>query len=146
MIGTSGPIIGRYERGDMMPSFEIATKIADALEVSLDFLVGKSSLTVKDDSMLERLEDIASLPQTKRLELFNVLDAYIKISKPRRRTLQSKSPRITARAILCFMSSNYQIDKLSKSWLSSVNLIISSFKKNLPLSLSNKTTISLPSA
>ncbi len=78
MIGTSGPIIGRYERGDMMPSVEIATKIADALEVSLDFLVGKSSLTVKDDSMLERLEDIAALPQSKRSELFNVLDAYIR--------------------------------------------------------------------
>lgn len=78
MIGTSGPIIGRYERGDMMPSVEIATKIADALEVSLDFLVGKSSLTVKDESMLERLEDIAALPMTKRSELFNVLDAYIR--------------------------------------------------------------------
>ena len=77
MIGSSGPIVGRYERGDMMPSVEIATKIADALEVSLDFLVGKSSMTVKDESMLERLEDIAALPKPKRLELFNVLDAYI---------------------------------------------------------------------
>ena len=45
MIGTSGPIVGRYERGDMMPSVEIATKIANALEVSLDYLVGKSSMT-----------------------------------------------------------------------------------------------------
>jgi len=78
MIGTSGPIVGRYERGDMMPSVEIATKIADALEVSLDFLVGKSSMTMKDESMLERLEDIAALPKPKRLELFNVLDAYIR--------------------------------------------------------------------
>ena len=83
-IGTSGPIIGRYERGDMMPSVEIATKIADALEVSLDFLVGKSSLTVKDKSMLERLEDIAALPQAKRKELFNVLDAYIRDFKTSR--------------------------------------------------------------
>lgn len=78
LIGTSGPIIGRYERGDMMPSVEIATKIADSLEVSLDFLVGKSTQTVKDKSMLERLEDIASLPKNKRLELFNVLNAYIR--------------------------------------------------------------------
>ena len=84
MIGTSGPIVGRYERGDMMPSVEIATKVADALEVSLDFLVGKSSLTVKDESMLERLEDIATLPNTKRLELFNVLDAYIRDFKTSR--------------------------------------------------------------
>ena len=84
MIGTSGPIVGRYERGDMMPSVEIATKIADALEVSLDFLVGKSSMTVKDESMLERLEDIAALPKPKRLELFNVLDACIRDFKTSR--------------------------------------------------------------
>ncbi len=29
-VGTSAPIIGRYERGDMMPSVEIATKISEA--------------------------------------------------------------------------------------------------------------------
>ncbi|RYG48427.1 MAG: XRE family transcriptional regulator [Chitinophagaceae bacterium] len=47
MIGTSGPIVGRYERSDMTPSIEIATKISEALEVSLGSLVGKSSLLVK---------------------------------------------------------------------------------------------------
>ncbi len=78
MIGTSGPIIGRYERNDMMPSVEIATKIAEALEVSLDYLVGKSSLILKDKSMLDRLEDIAKLPSMKQKELFNVLDAYLR--------------------------------------------------------------------
>ncbi len=77
-IGTSGPIVGRYERNDMMPSVEIATKISEALEVSLDFLVGKSSLLVKDASMLERLEDIAKLPATNQTELFNVMDAYLR--------------------------------------------------------------------
>ncbi|NJO03640.1 MAG: helix-turn-helix transcriptional regulator [Bacteroidia bacterium] len=78
MIGTSGPIVGRYERGDMMPSVEIAANIADALQVSLDFLVGKSSLVVKDVTILERLEDIAVLPVDKRIELFNVVDAYLR--------------------------------------------------------------------
>ncbi|MCG8384373.1 MAG: helix-turn-helix transcriptional regulator [Cytophagales bacterium] len=77
-IGTSGPIVGRYERGDMMPSVEIATKIADALEVSLDFLVGKSSLIVKDTNILQRMEDIARLPADKKIELFNVMDAYLR--------------------------------------------------------------------
>lgn len=77
-VGTSGPIIGRYERNDMMPSIEIAAKIADALEVSLDFLVGNSSLLVKDKNMLERLEDIARLPADKQTELFNVMDAYLR--------------------------------------------------------------------
>lgn len=77
-IGTSSPIIGRYERGDMIPSVEIATKVAEALDASLDFLVGKSSLLVKDKNMLDRLEDIAKLPTQKRTELFNVLDAYLR--------------------------------------------------------------------
>ncbi len=77
-IGTSGPIVGRYERGDMMPSVDIATKISEALEVSLDFLVGKSSLLVKDKNILERLEDIAKLSSIKQTELFNVMDAYLR--------------------------------------------------------------------
>jgi transcriptional regulator with XRE-family HTH domain len=77
-IGTSGPIVGRYERGDMMPSIDIATKISEALEVSLDFLVGKSSLLLKDNNMLERLEDISKLPTAKQTELFNVMDAYLR--------------------------------------------------------------------
>ena len=37
-VGTSGAIIGRYERNEITPSVDVAAKIADALEVSLDFL------------------------------------------------------------------------------------------------------------
>ena len=36
-IGTSGAIIGRYERGEMTPSIEVARKLADIFEVTLDF-------------------------------------------------------------------------------------------------------------
>ncbi len=77
-IGTSGPIVGRYESGDMMPSIEIKSRIADALEVSLDFLVGNSSILVKDKNILNRIEDIAKLPSQKQGELFYVLDAYLR--------------------------------------------------------------------
>lgn len=82
-IGTSGPIVGRYERGVMIPSVEIATKIADALDVSLDFLVGKSSLLAKDKNIVERLESITKLPLEKQAELFNVMDAYLRDYKTR---------------------------------------------------------------
>ena len=34
-------MIGKYERGDAIPSFEVAKKIVDAFEVSLDYLVGE---------------------------------------------------------------------------------------------------------
>ena len=80
-IGTSAPIVGRYERGDMMPSIEIATKIADALDVSLDFLVGKSSLIVKDTKMLQRLEDISKLPEVDKNNIIYTLDNLIKAAK-----------------------------------------------------------------
>jgi len=43
-IGTSGDVIGRYERGDIKPSIEVVSKIANALEVSVDYLIGKTSL------------------------------------------------------------------------------------------------------
>lgn len=75
---TSYTTIGKYERDEMKPSIETAKKLADALEVSLDFLVGKSSMLVKDADMLERLEDISKLPTAKQTELFNVMDAYLR--------------------------------------------------------------------
>lgn len=40
-IGTSGAIIGRYERGEMTPSIDVARKLADALGVTLDYLVAE---------------------------------------------------------------------------------------------------------
>ncbi|MBK8152524.1 MAG: helix-turn-helix transcriptional regulator [Saprospiraceae bacterium] len=57
-MGTSGPIVGRYERGDMMPTIEIKSRIAGTLEVSLDFLVGNSSILVKDKNILNFIEEI----------------------------------------------------------------------------------------
>ena len=77
-VGTSSPIIGRYEREEMMPSIEIASKIAQALDVSLDFLVGNTSILSTDKKILQRLENITKLPDSKQGELFNVMDAYLR--------------------------------------------------------------------
>jgi len=54
--GTSGDVVGRYERGDIKPSVEVAINIATALEVSLDYLVGKSNI-VLDNKAIKRMED-----------------------------------------------------------------------------------------
>jgi len=43
----------------------------------------KSSLIVKDTKILERVENIAQLPEDKKKELFNVLDAYLRDFKTR---------------------------------------------------------------
>ena len=77
-LGATPTTIGRYERDEVKPSIDVASKIADLLEVNLDFLAGKSSLLLKDKSMLQRLEHISTLPASKQTEIFNVLDAYLR--------------------------------------------------------------------
>ena len=47
-VGIISITIGRYERNEIKPSIDIASKIASALDVSLDYLVGIS------DSVLEK--------------------------------------------------------------------------------------------
>lgn len=77
-IGTSGAIVGRYERNDMKPSIEIAAKIAEALDVSLDYLVGISSELVKDKKMINRLEDVKKLPEKEREKIFEYIDLVVR--------------------------------------------------------------------
>ena len=81
IIGTSGAMIGKYERNEMNPSVEIAKKIAEALEVSLDYLVGSTSFVVKDKQMLKRLQDINNLPDKEKDCLITTIDHFIKASK-----------------------------------------------------------------
>lgn len=49
-FNTKAPVIGRYEREEMKPSIDVVTKIADLLEVSFDYLVGKTDVE-QDDAM-----------------------------------------------------------------------------------------------
>jgi len=62
----------------MKPSIEIAAKIAEALDVSLDFLMGLSSELVKDKKMVNRLEDIKKLPEKEREKIFEYIDLVIR--------------------------------------------------------------------
>jgi transcriptional regulator with XRE-family HTH domain len=79
--GINGDIIGKYERNEMKPSIETARKLADALEVSLDYLVGDRDLKVLDHKTLQRLEDIDKLPETDKQNIFYTLDNLIKAAK-----------------------------------------------------------------
>ncbi|MFW5761713.1 MAG: helix-turn-helix domain-containing protein [Cyclobacteriaceae bacterium] len=81
--GINGDIIGKYERGEMKPSIETAKKLADALEISLDYLVGEGDLKVLDKKTLQRLEDIAKLPEADKQNIFYTLDNLIKAAKLR---------------------------------------------------------------
>ena len=82
-VGTSGPIIGRYERGDIKPSIEVASKIAQALEVTIDYLIlGTTTILHKEN--VSRIEQIQELNQNDQESILNTLDALIRDAKARK--------------------------------------------------------------
>ncbi len=76
-VGTSGDIIGRYERDEVKPSIEVAAKIADILEVSLDFLIGKVTVEV-DNQLLKRVIEVQQMNHNDKEHILYTLDALIK--------------------------------------------------------------------
>lgn len=85
-VGTSGPIIGRYERGEMTPSVEVAKKLADAFGITLDYLVDDTGriTDIKDKAMLERLKEIEGLDQEEKKTVVHVIDSLLRDVKARK--------------------------------------------------------------
>ena len=81
LAGINGDIVGKYERDEMKPSIDTAKKLADALEVSLDYLVGDAELKVLDKKTMQRLEDIEKLSADDKHNIFYTLDNLIKAAK-----------------------------------------------------------------
>lgn len=84
-IGTSGSIIGRYERDDMTPSIDVVIKLANAFDVSIDYLVdegGKLS-AFKDANLIKRISEIESLPEPDKEHIYYLVDAIIRDTKTR---------------------------------------------------------------
>jgi transcriptional regulator with XRE-family HTH domain len=79
-LGTKGPAIGRYERDEMRPSIDVAAKIANILDVSLDWLVGHTDMEL-DGRMLERIQEVTQMKDKDREHVFAMLDAFIKQTK-----------------------------------------------------------------
>lgn len=82
-LGTKAPVIGCYERGEMKPSIETTTKLADLLEVSLDYLVGKTDVEL-DTKTLQRILEVQELPQEVREKLFYFIDMSIRDFKAKK--------------------------------------------------------------
>ncbi len=80
--GTSGAVIGRYERDEITPSVEIANKIAKALEVSLDYLTGLSDLKL-DKSIVDVVTCLQKLSNEDREHIFTTINALVRDAKAR---------------------------------------------------------------
>jgi len=77
IIGTSGDVIGRYERGDITPSIDVVSKIADTLEVSIDYLIGKTNLLL-DKEAIDKLVMISKLTPKEKEHIYITIDALIR--------------------------------------------------------------------
>jgi hypothetical protein len=56
---------------------EVVSKIADALEVSVDYLLGKTKMEM-DKQALKRLEDISNLPDESKKFVLNLVDMALR--------------------------------------------------------------------
>jgi len=77
-VGASRDIIGKYEREEVVPSVEMAKKIAEVFEVTLDFLVDQDSLAALDRETLQRIQAIQELNEPIQQSLIDVIDACIR--------------------------------------------------------------------
>lgn len=83
-IQVSREIVGRYERGDAVPSIDIAKRMADAFEVTLDYLVGATEKQINKE-MLNRIEEVNKMKPEEKKMVYTFLDAFI--TKTRLQTL-----------------------------------------------------------
>ena len=82
-LEVSRVIVGKYERNEASPSVDIAKKIADAFEVSLDFLVGEGKNAHYNKKTLQIIEDIEALEPITKDKLYFLVNAIIRDSKTR---------------------------------------------------------------
>jgi len=80
LLEIDGDAYGRYERNEVKPSIEMAAKIADVFNVSLDYLIGKTDLEFDDDT-LKRIEEISKLSEKNKEVVYTFLDPFLATNK-----------------------------------------------------------------
>lgn len=72
----------RWERGGHVPHLEMAVKIADLLQVSLDELVGRteptSEVTLRNPDLHQLVQEVDALPDEDQRALMTVMDGLVK--------------------------------------------------------------------
>ena len=76
MIGTNHSLIGKYERGAVIPKIDAVIRIAEVLNITVGYLLGET--TLQNDTMLNRLNDINSFGEKDRDCILYALDAMIR--------------------------------------------------------------------
>lgn len=74
--------VGKYERGEATPSASVLNRIAQALELSPDFLINgtlndKANHSITDEELLLQFKRVEQLPETKKKLVKEFLDAFL---------------------------------------------------------------------
>jgi transcriptional regulator with XRE-family HTH domain len=74
--------IGRYERGDANPSADVLNRIAQALDVSPDYLINgtmqdKAENTISDNELLIMFKKVEKLPADKKRLVKEFLGSFL---------------------------------------------------------------------
>ena len=82
MVGIHYTQVGRYEKGESFPSMEILRKLADALEVSTDYLMEGSSEEVAlayihDRELLHQFKQVQEMEERDQEMIKTFIDALI---------------------------------------------------------------------
>ena len=78
-IGTSRDIIGKYERDEIKPSIEVAAKMADVLDSSLDYLVrgiNPEERTTISPNLIQQFSKLEKLSLAHKDHIIAVIDAF----------------------------------------------------------------------
>lgn len=79
LVETHQKNISKYEQDAVIPSATTLKKIADALEVSTDFLLGgDNDNVIKDITLLKYFKEIDNMPDDNKQALLKVIDAYVR--------------------------------------------------------------------
>lgn len=81
-IGIHTNVLGRYEREEATPSVDVAARIAEALNVSLDYLVGITDEEL-DKSILDKVVSIQKLPEEDQQHIMYSIDGLIQHARTR---------------------------------------------------------------
>jgi hypothetical protein len=67
----------------MKPSIEVAARMAELLDASLDYLVGKTDILL-DSKIMNRIIEIQKLSTEEQKTVFSFLDAFLRDTKTRK--------------------------------------------------------------
>ncbi len=110
LLSTSISVVGKYKRDKITPSVEVAKKMAQLLETTVDYLLGEviEADTFKDPIMFKRLQDIILLPIMTSIVFYILLMDCFEMLKPEWLISRKAMPRT---AMPHLFNLNFQLNR-----------------------------------